>query len=172
MRRLITGAVSPWVYLTAMAAIVLVLGFLASRPKGTDSDQVKVALEDSIKASREGRPGGVLDKLSAAFQVNDQSVSSGQVANAIKRFQPAIDVDKPSPVVTEDTAHVISPMKVTLNVMGHSSEYTVNNVDIEFHREIGNKWLIYPVSTWHMTQIHLPSDVMTQFEGLGGIGGF
>jgi hypothetical protein len=151
--------------------IVLGLAFYASRPKGSDADQVKVALDESIKASREGRPGGVLDKLSAAFQVNDQSVSSNQVASAIKKFQPSIEVDKPNPVVTDDVAHVISPMVVTVSLLGQSRAVTVPNVDIEFHKEAGHVWLIFPASTWRMTEIHLPPDALTQFEGFAAMGG-
>jgi hypothetical protein len=168
--RLVAGKVSPWFPLGALAVIVLVLGYASTRPRTTDSEQIVAALNESIKASKEGRPGGVLDKLADGFQVNDQSFSSGQIANFIKKRQPTIDVLQPLPVVTDDDAHIMSPVRVSVNFLGGDHGITVPDVDIHFRRESARAWLIFPVHTWHMTKINVPPDALSSLGPLAGLG--
>ena len=50
----------------------------------SDQKMIREALDQAVLASREGRPGGVMDYLSNKFAVNSESITSGQVANFIK----------------------------------------------------------------------------------------
>jgi len=168
----LAGKISPWIPLAALAVIVLVLGHASSRPRTSDSEQIVAALNDSIKASKEGRAGGVLDKLAEGFQVNNQSLTSSQIANAIKKYQPNVTVLQPLPVVTNDEAHILSPVKLSVNILGGSHDFTLKDVDIEFHRETSRAWLIFPVDTWHMTKVNMSEDSLSGFSFLGGMGGF
>ena len=168
--RRIAGKVSPWLPVAALAVIVLVLGYASSRPRTSDSEQIVAALNDSIKASKEGRPGGVLDKLADGFQVNNQSFSSGQIADFIKKHKPSVSVLQPAPVVTDDDAHIISPVRVSVDFLGSDHGITIPDVDIQFHRESARAWLIFPVSTWHMTKINVPPDALSNLGPLVGLG--
>lgn len=166
----LAGKANPWLPLIGLAAVVLLLGYLASRPRGSDADQIVAALNESIKASKEGRPGGVLDKLADGFQVNNQSLASGQIADFIKKHHPDIEVLQPLPVVTADDAHIVSPVKVSFDLLGSSHGVTVDNVDIEFHRETARAWLIFPVPAWHVTKISVPEDSIGTLAPLSGFG--
>ena len=168
--REIAGKVSPWLPFAALAVIVLVLGYVSSRPKKSDSEQIVAALNDSIQASKEGRPGGVLDKLSDGFQVNSQSVTTGQIADFIKNRKPTVDVLQPAPVVTADDAHIISPVRVSVSFLGSDHGITVPDVDIQFHRETARAWLIFPVSTWRMTKINVPPNALSNLGAIAGLG--
>src|SRR5579862_4069605 len=149
--RVIAGKVSPWFPIGALAVIVLFLGYASTRPKTSDSEQIVAALNESIKASKEGRPGGVLDKLADGFQINNQTFTSGQIADFIKKRQPTVDVLQPLPVVTDDNAQIVSNVRVTVNILGGNHAITVPDVDIHFRREDARAWLIFPIHSWHMT---------------------
>lgn len=144
----------------------LVYGWFATRPRGSESDQVVAALNASIEASKKGESGGVLDKLSEAFTVNRQAVTMREVANVIDKYRPAISVEQPKPVITGDTATIISSVTANLSFGGNSQSFTIKNVVINFRRESAHTWLIYPVSVWRVTDIRLPDDVASQLASL------
>jgi hypothetical protein len=167
----IVGKVSPWLPLSALAVIVLILGYVSSRPRTSDSEQIVAALNESIAASKEGRAGGVLDKLAEGFQVNDQSFTSSQIAQAIKKYQPNVSVLEPAPTITDDDAHIVSPVKLSVSILGGNHDFTIKNVDIQFRRESARAWLIFPVSTWHLAKVNTPEDALSGFSVLGTLGG-
>lgn len=164
----LAGKANPWIPLVGLAVIVLILGYASSRPRKSDSEQIVAALDESIKSSKEGRPGGVLDKLADGFQVNNQSFSSTQIAEFIKKRQPTIEVLQPLPTVTDDDAHIVSPVRVSIHLLGMDHGITLKDVDIQFHRETARAWLIFPVPTWHVTKINVPAEAMNSLSPLGG----
>ncbi|MHB8637528.1 MAG: hypothetical protein ACYC96_13750 [Fimbriimonadaceae bacterium] len=160
---------SPWIPVVALAVVVLGVGYMSTRPKESDSEQIVAALNDSIQASKDGRPGGVLDKLADGFKLNDQTVSTGQIADFIKKRRPSIDVLQPLPVVEDDVAHIVSPVRVSVHILGDDHGITVPDVDIQFHRETARAWLIFPVRTWHMTKIDVPPNALENLGPLAGL---
>ena len=144
--------------LIPMAVIVLLVGgkfILMSANKADDSTLVKQALTESIKASREGRPGGVMDKLSEHLKFNGQSEAGNErdIARFIRQSKPDVTVEKIDPVVTGDEAKIVSPVTISMGLLGNSMSQTLKKVTITFHREDDREWLIFPVKRWKLAEV-------------------
>jgi hypothetical protein len=159
------------------AILVVLVGIRAITMLGGADDKtlVREALDESIKASKEGRPGGVMDKISEKLTVNDQQVASmGMIANWIKNSKPDVNVLKRDPVIMGETAQITSPVRVQLSLPGGSNfDQTIDGVTLVFAKENATEWLIIPTSKWRLKEVKLPDDIASQFSsGLGGFGGF
>src|SRR5580658_486734 len=64
-----------------------------------DKKMIQDALSESILASKEGRPGGVMDKLSANIKYNNQDVGGSErdIARYIRSNKPDIVVENTDP---------------------------------------------------------------------------
>src|SRR4051812_26701147 len=76
--------------------------------KVDDKTQIQQALAEAIKASKEGRPGSVVDKLADNFKVNEVQASTRQIADFVKNNHPEVNVKDTEPVVSGDTAQITS----------------------------------------------------------------
>src|SRR3712207_3308413 len=92
--------------LAIFGVLVLLIGGriiygLLTRPD--DQTLIAQALDESIEASKEGRPGGVLDLLSEELKLNEQQVGTKrQIADYIRRFRPEVTVENKKALVTGD----------------------------------------------------------------------
>jgi hypothetical protein len=141
-----------------------------------DKKLVREALAESIKASKEGRPGGVMDKISDKLVINGEPiVSNPQIANWIRNSKPDIVVEKPDPVIVGDEAQITSPVRVTLaNPIGtgNAMDRTVSDVTLVFVKESATQFLIIPTTKWRLREVKLPDNVVSDFaSGFGGFGG-
>ena len=153
--------------LLGLAAILVVLRFAVFSGGKDDAVLIREALAESIKASKEGRPGGVLDKLRERFKINDTAPGSRQVADFVRKNRPEVVVMKPDPVITGDTAQINSPVKLTFDFLNQHFDTTVDNVTIRFEREDSRQWLIFPSKQWRVTQVDVPEGAMPQLPSLG-----
>jgi len=164
--------------LVVAGLLILLVGarILMSLGGQDDKKLVREALAESIKASREGRPGGVMDKISDKLTVNDARFSRGQIANVIRNSKPEVEVLQQDPVIIGEEAQITSPVKVRIPLpVGNGSAFdrTINDVTLVFAKESATEWLIIPTSKWRLTEVKLPDDVMSQFNDIGGaMGGF
>jgi len=184
---------SPWlptttccanVYITMKKPILIAAGILViligirtimTMGKPDDKQLVREALQESITASKEGRPGGVMDKISDKLTVNSQQVASmNQIANWIRDSKPDVEVPKQDPVIMGDEAQITSPVRVKLTLPGGSGfDQTIQDVTLIFAKESATDWLIIPARKWRLKEVKLPDNVMDQFSGFGGsFGGF
>lgn len=152
-----------------VAAIVLVLvgiRIVAGLNGPDDKQLVRQALADSIKASKEGRPGGVMDKISNKLTVNDTEVGQmGNIANFIKQSRPDVEVLTPDPVILGDEARITSPVKVSMSLPGGAGfDRTIDNVILIFAKEDSMTWLIFPSKQWRLKEVKMPDDVMGQLS--------
>lgn len=163
--------------LVVVGILVVLVGVrtIMSLGKPDDKQLVREALAESIAASKEGRPGGVMDKISDKLMVNSQQVASmGQIANWIRDSKPDVEVKNQDPVIIGEEAQITSPVRVKLTFPGGAGfDQTIDDVTLIFAKESATDWLIIPTTKWRLREVKLPDNVMDQFSGLGGgFGGF
>jgi hypothetical protein len=141
--------------------LLAIVGLKAVMTMNGPSDQVLVrqALTEAIKASKEGRAGGVMDYLSDQLKLNDQSPERRQIAEFIKNSHPDISVEHPDPVVREGdgTAQINSPVAIKFSLpMGATIDKTIPNVTMKFEREDARTWLVIPTKQWRLVEVTVP----------------
>lgn len=172
-----TGDLCPYVYtvmkkpiLIAAAVLVLLVGIRVLMSLGGPDDKqlVREALAESIKASKEGRPGGVMDKISSQFTVNNETpVSTSQIEMFIRNSKPDLEVLKPDPVIMGEEAQITSPVKVKLDMpAGGGIDQTVEGVSLIFAKESATEWLVIPTKKWRLKEVKLPPDFLAQISPL------
>lgn len=124
----------------------------------SDTEAIRQALADSIQASREGRPGGVMDKLSDNISYNGQNEGGYQrdIARYIKTSKPDVEVENMDPVVTGDEATIVSPVQLTLSLLGQSVTKQIKEVTLVFRKEPEREFLIIPTVKWKLAEVRVP----------------
>lgn len=130
----------------------------------SDSKLVREAVDESIKASRDGRPGGVMDYLSRNLKVNEEDVGNRlEIARYIKASRPDIVLQNPTPVIQGDTAKVITPATVTFS-FGNTQPMTIDKVEITLAKETGTRYLVFPAPKWRIVDVKTSATDISQFE--------
>ena len=108
----ITGAV-----VAVLVAGKVGLGLLA---KVDDKTLILEAVKDGLKASKEGRPGGVLEKLSASLTVNGEGTpgAKSQIADYLKRLKPDVEFKSLEPQVFGEEARIETPATMSVSILG------------------------------------------------------
>jgi hypothetical protein len=154
--------------LVIVAVLVVLLGVrialsIANRP--SDQAQIEQALADSIKASKEGRPGGVMDKLSGRLKVNEMDASSNrsQIANYIKQNHPDVVVQNKKAVVSGDEAQIVSPVDIELSFLGQTRTLHLEEVTMIFRKETDYEYLVIPTDKWKLAEVRVPDSALSEF---------
>lgn len=159
----------------AVAALLLVLRLTIFAPQPDDQKLIQQALHDSLQASREGRPGGVLDILSTKFKINDQQPGSRwDIAKFIRDNKPEIDVANNLATISGDKAEIVTPVHVKVSFLNQTWDQNVNNVTLVFQKEEGHRYVVFPTTEWHLTDVLVPDNaipVTLPEGGYGGLGG-
>ncbi len=153
------------------AMLVLLIGgrvILSVIHPENDADLIKQALTDSIQASKEGRPGGVMDKLSDNISLNGQNEGAfqGDIAHFIKTNKPDIQVENMTPSVTGDEATIVSPVTLTLSFLGQSVSHRIKDVTLLFRKETDHDFLILPTTRWKLAEVRIPNSSLAGFGQL------
>ncbi len=134
----------------------------------SDKEQIQKALDEAILASKEGRPGGVVEYISAKFQVNDAQYGTRDIAKAVKDLRPTVEIANREPSIAGNIASITSSVKLSVSLP--PVNVNLQNVKMSFERENSRKWLIFPSKTWRMTQVDIPeetfNEVRDQFSGI------
>lgn len=157
---------SPRVKWVAGAALVLAIGFVfyVRMHREDDKTQILAALDESILASKEGRPGGVMDKLSVYFQINDEAPGSRrQVADFIRNSKPDVTVTNTDVKVFGEEAWIVSPVEVHANFLGQEISKTLKEATIVFKKEDAFEYLVIPVEKWKVYRVEVPEDSIKEF---------
>lgn len=154
-----TTAAKAGIGLIALAAVGI--GWQAiSANQVPDQILIERALEESIKASREGRPGSVLDLLSQQFKVNDgEMMSRMDIAKAIRDYKPEVTLGSKVARVQGDAAAIVTPVTLTTPAP-FTLSFTVPEATLEFQKESGVKWLIIPEKRWRLTKVTVPESAL------------
>lgn len=149
-----------------IAGVILVLFVariglsMASRPD--DQKLIQNALAEAVKASKEGKPGGVMDLLSKNLKVNDQEVGANgrQIADFVRQQKPNITVLEPQAQITGEEGRIVSPVELELFPFG---KRTLNEVTMIFRKEDATEYLVLPVTKWRLTEVRVPDTSVAEF---------
>ena len=135
----------------------------------SDQALIKQTLDTAVKASRDGQPGGVLDKLSFHVKLNgtDYSGSQRNIADYIKKSQPDITFQNTKPVVTGDEATMISDADMKIDFLGRKLDRHIEKIKLVFHREDDREWLIIPTKTWKLAEVQVPETALANIMDVG-----
>jgi len=154
----------PILIVAAVLVVLVGIRVIMSLNGPDDKTLVRQALAESIKASKEGRPGGVIDKISNKFTVNGEDrFSPGQIMQFVKESRPDITVTRPEPIVLGDEARINSPVTLSATMPGGTEiNKTLDNVTLVFEKEDSMTWLVIPSKQWRLKEVTLPEDALSQ----------
>lgn len=145
-------------WIIASSAVVLAgltVLFIVTAP--SDEDLIRAALEESVQASREGRPSVVLDHLSRSLTFNEVPVGSrADIAEFVRKSKPDIELGPVEPVIEGDVATVVTSVRFNVSFLGYSRDQTVPQVQIRLARTTGVRWLLFPGTKWRISEVTLP----------------
>lgn len=147
--------------------LVLVLGRIAigfiNQPD--DKTLIMTALKEAQKASKEGKPGGVLDLLSRDLEVNAQEASGfrGEAAKYIRNMKPDVEFQDADPQINGENARLETSAKMKIGMLGISREINIPQVTINLVKEESREWLLIPVKSWKITNIEVSPQAITEF---------
>lgn len=147
--------------LVGVAVLILLAAFgigLLRQP--SDAQLVRQAIEEAAKAAREGRPGGVLDNLSAEASLNGQTAPSlGAIADTIRRFRPDVELQPADPKIIGDEARVATSGTVTVGLAAAKTSLPISKVTVVLAKEPDTFMLLIPTHKWRVTRVELPDEV-------------
>lgn len=162
----------------SVVLFIAILRFTVFAPAPNDRKLIIEALNESIQASKEGRPGGVLDLLSQKFKINESSPGSRMdIAKFIRDSKPDVEIANENPIVSGDSARIDTPVRVKVDYLNQKMDVPIDNVTLVFQRESGRKYLFIPETRWRLTDVLVPNNAIPVnigddggFGGYGGLG--
>lgn len=132
-----------------------------------DRELIHEALAESIVASREGKPGGVLEYLSRDLTFNDEPVQgNAEISRVISMSRPDVRVINAEPEIFGDRAQIVSPVEIKLSIPGVGVNQRLERVIITFSKEPGTRWLVLPYPKWRISGVSTGDIDVSRFEGL------
>lgn len=129
-----------------------------------DKTLIKEALTESVRASREGRAGGVLEYLSKNFTINGEPLEDRPgIKNFIRSNRPDVEIESLQPLIDNDTATVNSPITVKIGFASASYPVRIEQAAITLRKEHGTRWLVYPSPKWRIVEVKTPQTELGQF---------
>lgn len=149
------------IVLAVIAAVLVGFQFVGSGE--SDQQMIQSALDESLEASREGRPGSALDLLSKSFEVNGMTIlNRAEVAKYIQQQKPDISLATTVAEIQGNRAFIRTD--VTLSTSGLIKfSGTIPNVELEFAKESATKLLVIPTKRWRLVKVTVPPDSINSF---------
>lgn len=151
-----------WIIASAIVVITgLTVLFIATAP--TDEELIREALDESIQASREGKPNPVLDNLASSFTWNGQTVGldRGEIAQFVRLSKPEIELGQYKTEINGDEAVIVTDVQVKIEIQ--TLKY--DRVEIRLRRDTGTRWLVFPSARWKIYEVSAPD--LPSISGLG-----
>lgn len=160
------GSARGWVLGTSLF-LLLVAGVLQAVLASGPSDErlIREALRESLHASREGRPGGVVELLSDQLEFNNELVANKrQIAQFVRDSRPDVSVSEKSLEVRGENALMVANVTVRLATpLGFGLDRTFEDVQLLFRKEPGTRLLILPDSKWRLYRVVAPNVNVSEF---------
>lgn len=156
-----------WPFAILIFAVLLVGGrfIYGVLTQKDDKTQIQQALDEAIKASKEGRAGGVVEMLVDNFKVNESQMSARQIGDFVRQQHPDIIFKDKDPMLNADTAQITSDVTVKVSFMG-TGEFLFKDAQILFKKENAMDWLIFPTTKWHLAAVRVRQEDMPQLPGM------
>lgn len=147
--------------LVVLGGVRIAIG-LANQPD--DPKLIRQALDRAIQASREGKPGGVLDLLSKDLKLNDTDVGihRADINKFIREQKPDLVVLDPTPKIIGEEARIVSPVELDLGILGKRN---LSQVTLIFKKEDATEYLVFPVRAWRLTEVRAPDTAVNELMG-------
>lgn len=137
--------------------LILIFALVVVVTRPSDEDLIQEALERSIAASREGKPGGVFEHLSRSFTYNESAITSRRdVGQYINQLKPAIELSNREPNISGNTAMILTDVHLEIGMLNYRQEFTVPGVEIELAKESGTRWGFIPYPQWRIVSVEAP----------------
>lgn len=137
--------------------LILIFALVVVVTRPSDEDLIQEALERSIAASREGKPGGVFEHLSRSFTYNESAITSRRdVGQYINQLKPAIELSNREPNISENTARILTDVHLEIGMLNYRQEFTIPGVEIELAKESGTRWGFIPYPQWRIVSVEAP----------------
>jgi hypothetical protein len=153
-----------WFFGVVFALVLLLVLRVGISLSNRPSDQVLIerALDEAIQASKEGRPGGVLDLLSANLKVNDQLIgaSNREIANFVRDQKPDVKVLEPSARIIGEEGRIVSLVDLDLGILGVRR---LKEVTMIFRREEATELVFIPTTKWRLVEVRVPDSTISDF---------
>lgn len=146
----------------AAVLVYVGIGFLAPQP--SDDELIQTALDEAIQASKEGRPGSVIDLLANDFAVNGERFSTGQIAERIRKMKPNIKFADRTPTISGESANLKSSVALSLAI---GPSMNIDNVEVIFEKRPATRMLFFPTKKWEVTDVNVPEEAFEQFGSAG-----
>lgn len=146
-----------WIIASGTIALIgLVTLFIVTAP--TDEQLIREALDESVLASREGRPNPVLDNLARTFTWNSQTVGidRSEVSRIVRLGKPEIDLGQYRPEIQGAEATIVTDVHFKMDYQGYRVDKTLPGVEIKLRRVSGTRWLVLPSSRWKIYEVKAP----------------
>jgi hypothetical protein len=141
-------------WLAVALAALLVIVFLGW-DRRSDKQLIQEAIDESVLASKEGRPGGVLEYISNSFTMNQEGpVDRREIAKFIKESKPDVEVGPFEPNVTGDVATIRADVSVKISTFG--PQIQLPGVSVKFRKEHATRWLLFPTKKWRIVEAIAP----------------
>lgn len=154
-----------WGIVVFLIVLVVIRVAISVSSQPDDPKLIRQALDEAVRASREGRPGGVVELLSQNLKLNNVDVGGNQrqIADFIRTQKPDVTVQNPTPQITGDEARIVSPVELSLGLLGKRN---LNEVTMIFRKEDTTQYLIFPSRRWRLVEVRAPdsavNDLMSQ----------
>jgi hypothetical protein len=146
-----------------VAAIVLLACFriaITIVNKPDDPKLIQEALNDAIQASREGRPGGVVELFSDNLKLNNVNVGGNerQITDFIQKQKPSLEFADTQAQITGSEARIVSPVSMDLGILGKRE---LKDVTLIFKKEDTTEYLIIPTTKWRLVEVRAPDSAVS-----------
>ena len=143
------------VWSLAVAVAGLAVLFFVTAP--SDDQLVRQAIDESTRASREGRPGGVLEYLSPYLAINaDPMIDRSDIARVVRLSKPEVRFGPYAPQIDGEAALVRADVAVKMSFQGLNIDTTFHGVQVKLTKTTGVRWLFLPGSKWKITEVAAP----------------
>lgn len=140
-----------------VAVLILVFSVVVLATRPSDDELIQEALDRSIAASREGKPGGVFEHLSRSFTYNETAITSRRdVGQYINQLKPDIELSNRAPEISGDTALIMTDVNLEIGILNYRQELTIPGVEIELAKESGTRWGFLPYPQWRVIRVEAP----------------
>jgi hypothetical protein len=159
------------VWIGTVLLIIGLVGFMLFRPKPNDSAQITTALTSAVKASKEGRSGGVMEYLASNVQVNGEKYDvNRQFSEFIRQYHPDIALGAINPKINGDQATVTTDLDISL--LNH--DVRMQSVTFTLQKEHETTLLIFHSEEWKVTGASAPAEayqqIISEMPSMGGLG--